>query len=75
MTFVGTVGRADGWSFSPRSGEDVNVAARLVAATSAGELVLTERTYLAAGLERDPERRELTLKDVSCVVRVHVLRA
>jgi adenylate cyclase len=73
--FVGTVGRADGMVDLTAIGEDVNVAARLASAAGAGEIVLSEGTYLAAGPGGDAERRDLTLKGVSGVVHVRVLRA
>jgi adenylate cyclase len=73
--FVGTVGRSDGMVDLTALGEDVNVAARLASAAGAGEIVLSERTYLAAGLGRDLERRDLTLKGVTGVVHIRVLRA
>ena len=72
--FVGTVGRADGMVDLTAIGEDVNVAARLASAAGPGEIVLSERTYLAAGPGPDGQRRELTLKGVSGVVHVRVLR-
>lgn len=73
--FVGTVGSADTITDFTALGDAVNVAARLVAAAAAGEIVMSEATYAAAGLAGDNlERRELTLKGRTASVGVRVLR-
>lgn len=63
--YVGAVGTEDHVEFTAL-GDPVNVAARLASAANAGELVASEATVLAAGVDTDGiERRELTLKGKS----------
>lgn len=55
---------------------NVNVAARLASAAGPGEVVISEATYQAAGIEtRDLEKRNLELKGKSEPVGVRVLHA
>jgi adenylate cyclase len=57
-------------------GDNVNVAARLASKAGAGEVLLSESTYLAAHLENNTlEKRELELKGKSEAVRARVLHA
>ena len=56
-------------------GENINIAARLASVAAAGELLCSEASYAASGLEHPGERREVTLKGVSNPVAVRVLHA
>ena len=56
-------------------GENVNIAARLASVAGAGELLCSEASYAASGLEHPAERREMVLKGVSDAVAVRVLRS
>ena len=57
-------------------GDSVNTAARLVAQAGPGEIILSDATYAAAGLDLPGlERRQLQLKGKSECVDVRVSRA
>ena len=57
-------------------GDNVNIAARLASKAGAGEVLISESTYNAAGIEaKDLERRDLELKGKSELVSVRVLYA
>ena len=72
--FVGAVGSA-GVSDITALGDDVNLTARLAAAASAGEIVITEATRAASGLATDGlEQRSLELKGRSAPVDVWLMR-
>ena len=73
--FVGAIGSADTVTDFTALGDAVNIAARLVAAAAAGEILMNEAAYAAAGLGgANLERRELTLKGRTESVGVRVLR-
>ena len=72
--FVGNLSAGTELATFTALGEDVNVAARLAAQAGAGEVVVSEAAYAAAGLNAGAERRELRLKGVSEPVAVRVLR-
>jgi adenylate cyclase len=73
--FVGAVGSQDTVTDFTALGDAVNVAARLASAAAAGEILVSEVTYAAAGLvSEDLERRELTLKGKTESVGVRVMR-
>ena len=73
--FVGTIGSKDTVTDFTALGDAVNVAARLVSAAAAGEILMSEATYAAAGLVGENlERRELTLKGRTEPVGVRVMR-
>lgn len=74
-SFIGTVGRPGGLLELTALGENINIAARLASVAAAGELLCSEASYAASGLEHPAERREVTLKGVSNPVAVRVLRA
>jgi adenylate cyclase len=69
--YVGTVG-TDVLEFTAL-GEEVNLAARLASAAAAGELVVSNVSYEAAGLKTAAELRQLDLKGVSAPASVRVL--
>lgn len=71
--FVGTVG-TEILEFTAL-GEEVNLAARLVSAAAAGELVASEAAFAAAGMTTQVERRQLQLKGVSSLADVRILDA
>jgi class 3 adenylate cyclase len=57
-------------------GDNVNVTARLTAQARAGEALISDAAYAAAGLEDNGlERRALELKGKSEVIGVRVLQA
>jgi len=57
-------------------GDNVNIAARLASKAGAGEVLISEATYNAAGIEaKDLEKRDLELKGKSELVSVRVLHA
>ena len=73
--FVGAIGSADTVTDFTALGDAVNIAARLVAAAAAGEILMNEAAYAAAGLAGENlEQRELTLKGRTESVGVRVLR-
>ena len=76
LAFVGVVG---GMKDSPSDftalGDNVNITARLAAKASTGEILISDATYVAAGLDLgDLERRQLELKGKSEPAGVRVLR-
>jgi class 3 adenylate cyclase len=57
-------------------GDNVNIAARLASKASQGEIIASEATMHAAGIETgELEKRELELKGKSELVSVRVLHA
>lgn len=72
--FVGKVG-SEGVTDITALGDAVNIAARLASQAKAGEILVSESTYHAAGLTSgDLERRNLYLKGRSEPVDVRVLK-
>ncbi|MGA7730378.1 MAG: adenylate/guanylate cyclase domain-containing protein [Chloroflexia bacterium] len=72
--FVGAVGSA-GMSDITALGEDVNLTARLASTAGAGEILITEDTRAAAGLEIGSlEPRRLDLRGHSAPVDVWLMR-
>ncbi len=62
LSFVGTVGEGDAMDFTA-VGDTVNTAARLMQAAATGEIIISEATASAAGLDTSPlERRTLALR-------------
>lgn len=73
--FVGAVGTQDTVTDFTALGDAVNVAARLVSAAAAGEILISDATYAAAGMTAENlERRELALKGRTESVDVRVLK-
>jgi adenylate cyclase len=73
--FVGTVGTGALTDLTAL-GDDVNVASRLASAAPAGTIVVSEATFLAAGvLPEGSDRRELDLKGKSSTIPVRFLSA
>ena len=76
LVYYGVVGDAAGYVDFTAMGDNVNITARITAQASAGEAVISDAAYEAAGLERnDLERRTLELKGKSEVIGVRVLHA
>ena len=74
--YVGVVGGADG---NPTDftalGDNVNITARLASQAGAGEFLISDAAYNAAGLDLGSlERRQLEFKGKSEPTGVHVLR-
>jgi adenylate cyclase len=74
--YVGVVGGADG---NPTDftalGDNVNITARLASQAAAGEILISDAAYTAAGVDLGSlERRQLDLKGKSESTGVHVLR-
>jgi adenylate cyclase len=69
--YVGTVG-TEVLEFTAL-GEAVTLTARLASVAGAGELLVSEPAYAAAGMDGPAERRELELKGVTAPITVRVL--
>lgn len=73
--FFGSFGGTEGTFVEMTAlGDNVNIAARLASAAGPGEILVTEATCTAAGLNPALERRQLDLKGRSEPVSVRVLR-
>jgi adenylate cyclase len=76
LAYVGAVGKEGGMSEITALGDSVNTAARLAASAAAGEILVGERSWAAAGLAGgEAEVRHLQLKGRSEPISVRVLRA
>lgn len=76
LVYFGVVGDAGGYVDFTAMGDNVNVTARLTAQAGAGEALISDAAYAAAGLKSDDlERRTLELKGKSEVIGVRVLHA
>jgi adenylate cyclase len=76
VAWVGSIVGASGSADFTALGDNVNIAARLASQAAAGEVLVTEATLAAAGLETGGlERRELELKGKSKPVNVRVFTA
>jgi adenylate cyclase len=75
--WVGSIAGASGTAADFTAlGDNVNVAARLASKAAGGEIVISEDTYRAAGLDDDNlEQRELELKGKSQPVEARILDA
>jgi adenylate cyclase len=75
VAFIGTVsGAEEGISDVRALGDSVNVTARLASQAAAGEALVSDAAFAAAGLSGDFERRTLELKGKSEPVKVRVMR-
>ncbi len=74
IAFMGSVGSGDGVVDITALGDTVNTAARLASQAGPGEVVVSEETCRAAGLDTSGmERRQLNLKGKSKPVDVQVI--
>ncbi|MEW5938022.1 MAG: adenylate/guanylate cyclase domain-containing protein [Chloroflexota bacterium] len=74
--YVGAVGSAEGVNEIAVLGSAANLCARLSSSAATGEILVSEETALAAGLDStNLERRVLDLKGISHPVAATVLRA
>ncbi|NJC97054.1 MAG: adenylate/guanylate cyclase domain-containing protein [Anaerolineales bacterium] len=75
--FVGVVqGAEEGINDFTALGDNVNITARLASLAGAGEILVSDVSYRAAGLDfGDLERRSLMLKGKSEAIEVHVVKA
>jgi adenylate cyclase len=72
--FLGSVGSKDGVVDITALGDSVNTAARLASQAGPGEIVVSEETIAAAGLDTDGlEKRLLELKGKSTSLNVRVI--
>lgn len=75
IAYVGAVGSAEGLADITALGDSVNTAARLASQAAPGEVVVSEVSMEAAGLDTEYlEKRQLELKGKSEAVGVRVLR-
>ena len=73
--FVGVVGSEESTADFTALGDSVNTTARLASQAGAGEILVSDATFTAAGLKpEDLEHRQLALKGKSEPFGVHVLR-
>mgnify|MGYP001558119103 CR=1 FL=1 len=74
--YVGAIGTPEGVNDLTALGDSVNTTARLASQAQAGEILISEDAYQAAGAERDgSEQRYLQLKGKSKPVCVRVLKS
>ena len=73
--FVGVVGGEESPTDFTALGDHVNIAARLASAAGAGEILISDASYLASRLKLENlEHQQMELKGKSEPVEVHVLR-
>src|SRR5215217_4601143 len=73
--YVGVVGGEESTVDFTALGDNVNITARLASQAGPGEILISEASYAAAGLNReDLERRHMDLKGKSEPIGVRVLR-
>jgi adenylate cyclase len=76
ISFIGTVmGAEEGIADVRAMGDAINIAARLASQAGAGEALISDAAYAAAGLQENLEARRLTLKGKSEPVAVRVMHA
>jgi len=71
---VGAIGAAGRATHIAAIGENVNITARLMAKAGAGEIIMSDAAYAAAGLDAPLESRQLELKGISQPFGARVLR-
>ncbi len=73
--FVGVVGSEESTADFTALGDHVNITARLASQAGAGEILISDASYSASGLDiHGLEHRQLELKGKSEPIGVHVLR-
>jgi adenylate cyclase len=73
--FVGVVGSEESTADFTALGDNVNITARLASQANAGEILISDASFSAAGLDiQGLEHRHLDLKGKSEPIGVHVLR-
>jgi adenylate cyclase len=76
VAYFGVMGTAEGLTEISAIGEEVNMAARIAAQASSGEILLSERAVEQSGIDDTHlETRSLTLKGISGPVTVRVMHA
>jgi adenylate cyclase len=74
IAYIGAASSKSGISDITALGDNVNIAARLASNAGPGELLVSEVTFLAAGLaQANVEQREIELKGRTAPVQVRVL--
>jgi adenylate cyclase len=72
--FVGVVGSDESTADFTALGDNVNIAARLASSADAGEILISDASYGASGLDLQKlEHRQLELKGKSEPIGVHIL--
>ena len=75
VAYFGAMGSAEGLVSISAIGDEVNTAARLASKAAAGEIIVSEKTLVKAGINSDGlESRSLELKGISQPVTVRVMR-
>lgn len=75
LAYVGVVGSEESTADFTALGDNVNITARLASQAGAGEILISDASYSAAGLDlQGLEYRHLELKGKSEPIGVHVLR-
>lgn len=75
LAYVGVVGEEDSPMDFTALGDNVNIAARLASQAGPGDILITDETYKASGLDLgDLESRQLELKGKSNSIAVRVLK-
>jgi|SRR5919108_6082835 adenylate cyclase len=75
VAYFGAMGSAEALVNISAIGDEVNTAARLASKAAAGEIIVSEKTLVKAGINSDGlESRSLELKGISQPVTVRVMR-
>ena len=75
VAYFGAMGSAEALVNISAIGDEVNTAARIASKAAAGEILISEQTLKAAGMDSSQlESRNLELKGISEQVSVHVMR-
>jgi adenylate cyclase len=73
--FVGSVGSVSGIYEMTALGDTVNRAARFASAAAEGEIVMSEATYRASGVDWEAEHKSLQLKGYEAPIDARVFRS